>query len=76
MPVSAVKECYGMFEVDGGITTAQLGLAMRALGQNPTESEVQAMAAQAQLSGEIRTLAEKRHRGLSRDTNTTVFYRG
>ena len=40
-----------MFEADGAITTHQLGLALRAMGQNPSEGEIQTLAASAELSG-------------------------
>lgn len=40
-----------MFEVDGAITTHQLGLALRAMGQNPSEGEIQTLASSAELSG-------------------------
>ena len=40
-----------MFEADNAITTHQLGLALRAMGQNPSEGEIQSLAASAELNG-------------------------
>ena len=48
---SEMKETFAMFEVDGAITTHQLGLALRAMGQNPSEGEIQTLASSAELSG-------------------------
>ena len=49
--VAEMKETFAMFEADGAITTHQLGLALRAMGQNPSEGEIQTLAASAELSG-------------------------
>ncbi|KAI0220156.1 Calmodulin [Lamellibrachia satsuma] len=48
--VQEMKETFAMFEVDGAITTHQLGLALRAMGQNPSEGEIQTLASSAELS--------------------------
>ncbi|KAK2182453.1 hypothetical protein NP493_353g04002 [Ridgeia piscesae] len=48
--VQEMKETFTMFEADNAITTHQLGLALRAMGQNPSEGEIQSLAASAELN--------------------------
>ena len=40
--VAELKQAFNEFDVDGGgtISTTELGWAMRAMGMNPTESEL------------------------------------
>ena len=40
-----------MFEVEETITTHQLGLALRAMGQNPCEAEIQQLTTECKLTG-------------------------
>ncbi|KAF9506047.1 hypothetical protein BS47DRAFT_1353370 [Hydnum rufescens UP504] len=43
--ISEFKEAFSLFDIngDGMITTHELGIVMRSLGQNPTEAELQDM---------------------------------
>ena len=45
--VEQFRDAYNVFDKDGdgGITTEELGYVMRALGQNPSDEEVEAMFA-------------------------------
>ncbi|CAG9988679.1 unnamed protein product [Clonostachys byssicola] len=49
--ISDLKEIFDLFDQDndGQITAAELGEVMRALGQNPTESELQTIIDEADL---------------------------
>ena len=40
--IAELKEAFNTFDLDGGgsISSRELGYAMRALGMNPTESEI------------------------------------
>ncbi|KAH3713721.1 calmodulin-A-like [Dreissena polymorpha] len=51
--VSEFKEAFTLFDkdADGTITTRELGTVMRSLGQNPTETELQAMINEVDADG-------------------------
>lgn len=51
--IKQAKESFDLFDMDksGTITTKELGTVMRALGQNPTEEEVQRMVNEVDLNG-------------------------
>lgn len=50
---SEFKEAFSLFDKDGDgtITTKELGTVMRALGQNPTEAELQDMINEVDADG-------------------------
>ena len=50
-----MKEVFSLFDKDnsGTITTQELGTVMRALGQNPTEAELQDMINEIDIDGEF-----------------------
>ena len=50
-----MKEVFSLFDKDNGgtITTQEIGSVMRALGQNPTEAELQDMINEIDIDGEI-----------------------
>lgn len=43
---SEAKECFAIYGKNGQIPTSELGMALRSLGVNPTNSEVTALAAE------------------------------
>ncbi|KAG2499977.1 hypothetical protein HYH03_002262 [Edaphochlamys debaryana] len=47
------REAFSLFDKDGNekITTKELGIVMRSLGQNPTEKELQAMIREVDTDG-------------------------
>ena len=51
--ISELKEAFSLFDKDGdgSITTKELGIVMRQLGQNPTESELQDMVNEIDIDG-------------------------
>lgn len=51
--IKEAKEAFALFDKDhsGTITVKELGTAMRALGQNPTENEVQEMINEVDANG-------------------------
>lgn len=48
------KEAFSLFDKDGDgcITTKELGVVMRSLGQNPTEAELQDMINEVDADGQ------------------------
>ena len=50
---AAIKEVFNLFDAagDNTITIAELGIAMRELGQNPTEKELAAIIAEIDADG-------------------------
>ena len=54
-PSSEMKEAFQLFDKDGDgtISTTELGTAMRALGQNPTEKELTEMIAEVDGDGKL-----------------------
>ncbi len=50
-----MKEVFSLFDKDnsGTITTQEIGNVMRALGQNPTEAELQDMINEIDIDGEF-----------------------
>ena len=53
--IAEFKEAFTLFDKDGDgtVTTKQLGTIMRALGQNPTEVELQDMINEVDADGKI-----------------------
>ncbi|EMR09007.2 hypothetical protein PNEG_02782 [Pneumocystis murina B123] len=51
--ISEFKEAFSLFDKDGdgSITTKELGIVMRSLGQNPTEAELQDMVNEVDADG-------------------------
>lgn len=51
--IAELKETFNLFDKDhdGTISVKELGVAMRALGQNPTEAELQDMIMEADRDG-------------------------
>jgi len=51
--LSELKEAFSLFDRDGdgSITTKELGIVMRQLGQNPTEGELQDMINEIDIDG-------------------------
>ena len=54
---AAIKEVFNLFDAagDNTITIAELGIAMRELGQNPTEKELAAIIAEIDADGRNRS---------------------
>ena len=52
--LSEYKEAFSLFDRDGDgyITTSELGIVMRSLGQNPTEAELNDMIHEVDADGE------------------------
>ena len=50
---SEIKEAFQLFDKDGNgtISTKELGMAMRSLGQNPTEAELMEMINEVDVDG-------------------------
>ncbi|XP_037927631.1 calmodulin-A-like [Teleopsis dalmanni] len=48
-----IKEAFNLFDIngDGAISTAELGIVMRSLGENPTEAEVQDLINEIDVDG-------------------------
>ena len=55
LPLSEFKEAFSLFDKDGDgcITTKELGVVMRSLGQNPTEAELQDMINEVDADGKM-----------------------
>ena len=52
--VSEFKEAFSLFDKngDGSISSKELGIVMRSLGQNPTDAELQDMINEVDIDGE------------------------
>ena len=55
--VAEIREAFQLFDKDGSgsISTKELGMAMRSLGQNPTEDELMDMVNEVDENGEKAT---------------------
>ena len=53
--IAEYKEAFALFDTDGdgSITTKELGIVMRSLGQNPTESELQEIINEVDADGKL-----------------------
>ena len=55
--IEEFKEAFSLFDKDGdgSISTKELGIVMRSLGQNPTESEIQEIINEVDIDGKKTT---------------------
>ena len=55
LPVTEFKEAFSLFDknCDGYISSKELGIVMRSLGQNPTEAELQDMINEVDYDGRM-----------------------
>ena len=53
MPVAEFKEAFSLFDKngDGSISSKELGIVMRSLGQNPTDAELHDMINEVDVDG-------------------------
>jgi hypothetical protein len=60
-PFKEFKEAFSLFDKDGDgtITTKELGVVMRSLGQDPTETELKDMINEVDADGLYNFIAEK-----------------
>ncbi len=51
--IEEFREVFGLFDKDGGgtISNSELGTVMRTLGQNPSETEIEAMIREVDVDG-------------------------
>ena len=54
--ISEYRQAFAMFDKDGDgtISTKELGIVMRSLGQNPTEQELQEIINEVDIDGKWR----------------------
>jgi len=54
--VTEIREAFQVFDKDGSgfISSRELGMVMRSLGQNPTEQELMAMINEVDVDGTLR----------------------
>uniref|UniRef100_A0A8C5Z7B2 EF-hand domain-containing protein n=1 Tax=Marmota marmota marmota TaxID=9994 RepID=A0A8C5Z7B2_MARMA len=66
--IAEFKEAFPLFDIDldGTITTKELGTIMRSLGQNPTEAELQDMINEVDADGNASPCEDKPRREVNR----------
>jgi len=76
MCTAEIREAFQVFDKDGSgyISSRELGMVMRSLGQNPTEQELMAMINEVDIDGTLRYVANYHHMSVSDCRLKDTFY--